>query len=384
VLERKAERQGALVQELQRGVGNEDGLVGSSPAITRLRREIEVVASSDLPVLITGETGVGKEVVTRQLHRDSRRKDEPLIQVNCAALPESIAESELFGHVSGAFTGATRDRTGKFELAHGATLFLDEVGELPLTLQPKLLRALQEGEIQRVGDDRVRRVDVRMIAATNRDLEQAVDSGRFRADLFHRLAVYPIRVPSLRERIHDIPLLAAHFLEKARRRLGLGSVRLSAEAREALLSSEWPGNVRELENVLSRAVVRAAAGKREGEAILITPEMLDVRRRTGTSQSGPSQSGSQSGPSSGGGSSDRVAAQDDPGLRQDESSEAAVLSMPGPLRDRVEEFRRRAIETAVARHDGNWAAAARELGMDRGNLHHLARRLGLRDSSGSS
>ena len=376
VLEQKAERRDALVQELQRSVGNEDGLVGSSPAISRLRREIEVVARSDLPVLITGETGVGKEVVTRQLHRESRRQDEPLVQVNCAALPESIAESELFGHVSGAFTGATRDRTGKFELAHGATLFLDEVGELPLTLQPKLLRALQEGEIQRVGDDRIRRVDVRVIAATNRDLEQGVVGGRFRADLYHRLAVYPIRVPALRERVHDIPLLAAHFLEKARRRLGLASVRLSAEAREALLSSEWPGNVRELENVLSRAVVRTAADKTSGEAVVIEPDTLDLRRRGASGDLTRSSDGS-----AGAFDGQRGPAKELLGARAgaDPLLEAMALSSSRPLRDRVDEFRRQAIGATVAKHGGNWAAAARELGMDRGNLHHLARRLGIRE-----
>ncbi len=160
-----------------------------------------------------GETGVGKELVARQIHEISARSQEALIQVNCAALPESIAESELFGHVAGAFTGAVRDRTGKFEIAHGGTLVLDEIGELPPVLQPKLLRALQQGEIQRVGSDRSIRVDVRVIAATNRNLQSEVAEGRFRPDLYHRLAVYPIHVPPLRERREDIPLLAAHFLD---------------------------------------------------------------------------------------------------------------------------------------------------------------------------
>ncbi|MCA9756855.1 MAG: nitric oxide reductase transcriptional regulator NorR [Candidatus Eisenbacteria bacterium] len=385
-LEQKAERQGALVQELQRALRDDDGLVGSGPAMTRLRREIEVVAGSDLPVLITGETGVGKEVVTRQLHRLSGRRDEPLVQVNCAALPEAIAESELFGHVSGAFTGATRDRTGKFELADGATLFLDEIGELPLTLQPKLLRALQEGEVQRVGDEKIRRVDVRILAATNRDLEQEVAAGRFRADLYHRIAVYPIRVPALRERLEDIPLLAAHFLEKVRRRLGLGAVRLSMEARELLLSAEWPGNVRELENVISRAVVRAAAGTKRADVVMIPRDLLGLRRQTvrdavregnvteGSGRTGfaPSIVGSDT--------STRAHLGDGPfdtSSGQEEIGE--LVHHSGPLRDRIDEFRRLAIRAAVARHSGNWAAAARELGMDRGNLHHLARRLGVRE-----
>ncbi len=212
-LERMAERRGQVARELQRSAGLSSGgqFLGASQATRRLLDEIHLVARSDLAVLITGETGVGKELVARQIHDTSPRRDEALIQVNCAALPESIAESELFGHVAGAFTGASRDRAGKFEIADGGTLFLDEIGELPLSLQPKLLRAIQHGEIQRVGSDRALRVDVRILAATNRNLEAEVAAGRFRADLYHRLAVYPIQVPPLRERRPDIPLLAAHF-----------------------------------------------------------------------------------------------------------------------------------------------------------------------------
>jgi anaerobic nitric oxide reductase transcription regulator len=230
-------------------------------------------------------------------------------------------------------------------VADGATLFLDEVGELPLILQPKLLRALQQGEIQRVGEDLVRRVDVRILAATNRDLEKEVEEGRFRADLYHRLAVYPLRVPPLRERREDIPLLAAHFLDLSRRRLGSGPLRLSPEAREALVAASWPGNVRELENVLSRAVLKATAGTTR-EAVIVGRELLDLSRAVG----------------------------EDPPA-------AAASPPPGgldqPLRAQVQEFQRRVIESAVQNHGGNWAAAARELGMHRSNLHHLARRLGL-------
>src|SRR5512139_1391871 len=225
-LERRVEHRGRVARELQRHAIETSGdMIGASPALQRLLEEIAVVAASDLTVLVTGETGVGKERVAHQVHDLSPRRDEALIHVNCAALPESIAESELFGHVAGAFTGAVRDRAGKFEVADGGTLFLDEVGELPLTLQPKLLRALQSGEIQRVGSDRVHRVKVRVVAATNRDLEREVARGRFRADLYHRLAVYPLHVPPLRERRADVPLLAAHFADAARRRLGLGPVR---------------------------------------------------------------------------------------------------------------------------------------------------------------
>ncbi len=352
-LERVAERRGAVARDLQRAAALSSGgqLLGVSPATRRLIGEIQLVAGSELAVLVTGETGVGKELVVRQIHELSSRRDEPLIQVNCAALPESIAESELFGHVPGAFTGAVRERAGKFEIADGGTLFLDEIGELPLTLQPKLLRALQSGEIQRVGADRVRRVNVRILAATNRSLEAEVGSGRFRADLYHRLAAYPIHVPPLRERREDIAVLAAHFIDAGRRRLGLGPVRLTDDAREALVEADWPGNVRELENVIARGVLRAARAHR-GEAgpIRIELEHLDVVAPSGERAHAPSPTPLE-----------------------------PVTSRPAPLAERVDAFRRREIERAVARNDGNWAAAARELGLHRGNLHHLARRLGLRD-----
>ena len=320
-------------------------LVGSSEAMRSVRDLVRRYAPLGDPVLVTGETGVGKELVARHIHSGSRRRDEALIHVNCAALPESIAESELFGHAEGAFTGAVRDRAGKFEIADGGSLFLDEVGELPLSLQPKLLRALQEGEIQRIGSDRHHRVDVRVIAATNRDLLAEVERGRFRADLYHRLAVYPIRVPSLRERREDIPILASHFADSTRRRLGSGPLRLDGSVRARLSAADWPGNVRELENVVSRAVLRAVAGRPPGAPIVVGLEHVDV--------AGPAGQASPPGP-------------------------AAPPSPGGPLREQVEEFERRLIREAVARHGGNQAAAARELGMHRANLHHLARRLGLR------
>jgi anaerobic nitric oxide reductase transcription regulator len=347
-LERFADRKGAIAQELQRSATGTQ-IIGQSPAMQRLLREISVVAGSDLAVLIVGETGVGKELVAQQVHAASSRRNEALIHVNCAALPESIAESELFGHVTGAFTGASRDRAGKFDISDGGTIFLDEVGELPLTIQPKLLRVLQQGEIQRVGEDRVRRVDVRIIAATNRDLAQEVEAGRFRADLYHRLAVYPIRVPPLRERREDIPLLAAYFLDQSRRRLGLGPIRLSPEARAMLIEGDWPGNVRELENVLSRATLRSAMSTRDRSPLLLEARHLDI-------------------PAAG---IDLTAA----------TGVAAERIAPStrPLRDRTLEFQRRAIEGALARANGNWAAAARELGLHRSNLHHLAKRLGLRE-----
>jgi anaerobic nitric oxide reductase transcription regulator len=351
-LERMAERWGEVARELYRSAGRASGgqILGSSAAVRRLLNEIRTVAASDFPVLITGETGVGKELVARQIHDLSARHDEAMIQVNCAALPESVAESELFGHVKGAFTGAVRDRAGKFEIAHGGTLLLDEVGELPLSLQPKLLRAIQQGEVQRVGSDRPIRVDVRLIAATNRDLNVEMESGRFRADLYHRLAVYPIHVPPLRDHREDIPILSAHFLDVSRQRLGLGPVRLAEDARQRLMALDWPGNVRELENVISRGVLRAARGQTGRErAILVGVEHLDL----GNAVQSPDSEAT--------------------GI-EDVQPRDAHLS----LAERVDAFRRRAILQAVERCHGNWAAAARELGLHRSNLHQLAARLGLR------
>jgi anaerobic nitric oxide reductase transcription regulator len=348
-LEKRADHRGRVARELQQSAALSSGgqLIGASAAVRRLRDEIALVAGSDLAVLITGETGVGKELVARLIHAASARRDEALIQVNCAALPVSIAESELFGHVAGAFTGAARDRAGKFEVAADGTLFLDEVGELPLELQPKLLRALQYGEIQRVGSDRVHRVDVRVIAATNRSLEREVADGRFRADLYHRLAVFPLRVPSLAERREDIAQLAAHFADISGRRLGLGRVKFSERALARLVDADWPGNVRELENVVSRAVLRAAAGVERHAPVAVDEHLLDVA---------PS----------------KVAA---PTTR---ASEVPPADPSVPLRELTDRFQRRVIVAAVERHGGNWAAAARDLGLHRSNLHQLARRLGLR------
>lgn len=232
-------------------------LIGRSPAARELLKQIALVASSDLPVLIQGETGVGKELVAEALHAASSRAVRPMVSLNCAALPETLVESELFGHVRGAFTGAVGERTGKFELANAGTLFLDEVGELPLPVQAKLLRVLQSGQLQRLGSDREHHVDVRLIAASNRNLADEVRAGRLRADFYHRLSVFPIWVPPLRERGRDVLLLAGFFLEENRSRLGLGGLRLDADAQSALLVYDWPGNVRELEHLLSRSVLKA-------------------------------------------------------------------------------------------------------------------------------
>ncbi|MGC8083781.1 nitric oxide reductase transcriptional regulator NorR, partial [Escherichia coli] len=243
-------------------------MIGLSPGMTQLKKEIEIVAASDLNVLISGETGTGKELVAKAIHEASPRAVNPLVYLNCAALPESVAESELFGHVKGAFTGAISNRSGKFEMADNGTLFLDEIGELSLALQAKLLRVLQYGDIQRVGDDRSLRVDVRVLAATNRDLREEVLAGRFRADLFHRLSVFPLSVPPLRERGDDVILLAGYFCEQCRLRLGLSRVVLSAGARNLLQHYSFPGNVRELEHAIHRAVVLSRATRSGDEVIL--------------------------------------------------------------------------------------------------------------------
>ncbi len=222
-------------------------------------------------MLISGETGTGKELVAKAVHQGSPRAANPLVYLNCAALPESVAESELFGHVKGAFTGAISNRSGKFEMADNGTLFLDEIGELSLALQAKLLRVLQYGDIQRVGDDRSLRVDVRVLAATNRDLRQEVVEGRFRADLYHRLSVFPLSVPPLRERESDVVLLAGYFCEQCRLRMGLARVILAEAARNRLQKWSWPGNVRELEHAIHRAVVLARATQ-AGDEVVLEPQ----------------------------------------------------------------------------------------------------------------
>jgi len=232
-------------------------LVGQSAALSHLASQIDVVAPTEASVLILGETGTGKELVAREIHRRSARKDGPLVQVNCASIPRELFESELFGHVRGSFTGAVRDRAGRFETAEGGTLFLDEVGEIPLEVQNKLLRILQEKRYERVGDDRTRRANVRIVAATNRDLKKAVAAGRFREDLYYRLNVFPIEVPPLRKRMEDIPLLAKHFVQLSTRELRCAKPRLTRAAVAKLQNYDWPGNVRELRNVVERAVILA-------------------------------------------------------------------------------------------------------------------------------
>lgn len=264
-------QQNAYLQEEIKAALNFEEIVGRSPALAAVLEHVRAVAPTDASVLITGETGTGKELVARAIHSASRRKDQPLIKVNCAALPAGLVESELFGHEKGAFTGAISRRIGRFELANGGTIFLDEVGELPLETQAVLLRVLQEGEIDRIGGKGTVQVDVRVIAATNRDLAQAVRDKTFREDLYYRLNVFPIRLPSLRERPEDIPLLANYFVTRFASRLGKPVDRIDPSTLDRLAAYPWPGNIRELENILERAVILNA-----GRVLEVSPDILPI------------------------------------------------------------------------------------------------------------
>ncbi|QIA65913.1 nitric oxide reductase transcriptional regulator NorR [Vibrio astriarenae] len=313
-------------------------LIGLSPQIQQLRHNIVTVANSDYAVLITGETGTGKELVAHRLHAQSSRSDKPMIYVNCAALPEGVAESELFGHVKGAFTGANSSRAGKFELADGGTIFLDELGELPLILQAKLLRVIQQGELQRVGSDKHLLVNVRIIAATNRRLDKEVEEGRFRADLYHRLNVFPISVPPLRCREGDIPVLAGYLLEKVRNQFHVPNLHIHPKALSSLESQQWPGNVRELEHTLTRAALRAIQA---GETMIRHQylggvELVDVKNTTD--------------------------------YLPNESQ---------PMRGLVEQYQKDLIAHALEKSDGTWSKAAEFLQMDRGNLYRMGKKLGV-------
>jgi formate hydrogenlyase transcriptional activator len=260
-LKAKLELENEYLREEVTRAGAFGELIGQGPALEAVARQIDLVAPTDAAVLILGESGTGKELVAREVHRRSKRATRPLVKVNCAAVPRELYESEFFGHARGAFTGALRDRAGRFELADGGTLFLDEVGEIPLELQAKLLRVLQEGELERVGEERTRKINVRLIAATNRDLRAEAEAGRFRQDLYYRLSVFPVELPPLRKRAEDVPLLAEHFLALAARKLGRPKPRLTLANVQQLQRYHWPGNVRELQHVIERAVITADRGR---------------------------------------------------------------------------------------------------------------------------
>ena len=345
-LENKATNKTQLAQDLVKEALKKDGgeLIGQSYVINQLKQEINVVAQSDLTVLVLGQTGVGKELVARTIHSQSNRDDQPLVYINCAALPESIAESELFGHSKGAFTGAIKERGGKFELANGGTLFLDEIGELSLNIQAKMLRALQSGEIQKVGADKTKIVDVRIVAATNRNLKDEVIAGRFRADLYHRLTVYPIQVPPLAEREGDIALLAEYFLDQLRKKLGLSHLNIQTSVLTLLEDYTWPGNVRELEHVLSRAALRARAAQAGQLQVIIEPHHCDIKHTNKESTASPKQQ---------------------------------VVDKIN-MSDAINQFQLQLISERLKYQKGNWSQTASSLSLDRGNLHRLSKRLGLK------
>ncbi len=281
-LKNQLEQQNAYLEEEVVEARAFGDLIGQSGALRQIVSQIDLVAPTDASVLITGETGTGKELVAREIHRRSARKEKPLVRVNCASIPKELFESEFFGHIRGSFTGAIKDRAGRFETAEGGTLFLDEIGEVPLDMQGKLLRVLQEKRYERVGEDRTRLANVRIVAATNRNLKEAVAAGRFREDLFYRLHVFPIQVGPLRERKDDIPLLAKHFVELSAKDLNCTKPRLTRAGVVKLQSYDWPGNVRELRNVIERAVILARGGSLEFDLPLQTAASAATARSSGS------------------------------------------------------------------------------------------------------
>ncbi|AZG34975.1 nitric oxide reductase transcriptional regulator NorR [Shewanella psychromarinicola] len=326
-------------------------IIGQADNLLSLLNEVNVVAATELNVLILGETGTGKELIAKAIHQHSVRANKPLVYLNCAALAESVAESELFGHVKGAFTGAISHRSGKFEMADKGTLFLDEIGELALNLQAKLLRVLQFGDLQKVGDDRSLKVDVRIIAATNKDLKSEVLAGRFRADLYHRLSVFPIVVPPLRERQQDIHLLAGFFIERYRQQLHLTHLGLEPASLQLLEQYDWPGNVRELEHAIHRAAVLAKSQSQKDGMCMIKNshfEFADTSHSVAFSY-------------------------------KKLTVKQSITSLPQTsLRDATDQFQNQYIQQIFTQQGSNWAATARQLQIDSGNLHRLAKRLGLK------
>jgi len=323
-------------------------VVGTGPAMEEVFRLMRKAAASVIPVLIEGETGTGKELVAHAVHAASTRGSGAFVAVNCAALPEPLLESQLFGHRRGAFTGADRDRVGLFEAANGGSIFLDEIGEMPLTMQSKLLRVLQEGEITPLGETRTRPVDVRVISATNRNLADEVEARRFRDDLFYRLAGFPITLPPLRDRREDIPVLAERFLTAAAHKHRKRVAGLAPHALECLLAFDWPGNVRELQNEVQRAVVLAE----EGEAVV--PEYLSARVRGG-GQAGNGQAAA-------------VPAVD----------MAAAPAVGGELREVRAAFEAKHIGEVLRQQGGNVSRAAQVLGLSRMQLHRKIKEYGIR------
>jgi nitrogen regulation protein NR(I) len=347
--------------EPEPGQGSRFGLVGQSAKLGAVFKMIEKVAGAPSTVLITGESGTGKELVAAAIHRASARKDKPFIRINCAAIPRDLIESELFGYERGAFTGAVQSKPGRFELADGGSLFLDEIGEIPLEMQVKLLRVLQESELERVGGVTTTRIDVRLIAATNRDLRAEITAGKFREDLFHRINVVPIELPPLRARTDDIPLLVEHFRHKYNKRLAKSPPveRLTEGAMTCLAAYSWPGNIRELENVMERAILFADGGE-------ITPEELpDQVRRTPADADAPLSDSQR------------------PDARSASSVERASVAPIGPLkeiiRQHTETLEKDLITRALEETGGNVTQAARKLAISRKSLQNKMKELKLRE-----
>ena len=345
-------------QNVHEGVGEAERppLVGESPAMRTIYDMVARVADSPSTVLITGESGTGKELIAKALHRGSARRDKPLIKVNCAAIPKDLVESELFGYEKGAFTGAVGSKPGRFELADGGTLFLDEIGEIPVEIQVKLLRALQESEFERVGGIKTLKVDVRLIAATNRDLKALIAEGRFREDLYYRLAVVPIALPPLRDRREDVPLLVHHFIEKYNRRLGKKVSGIEDEALQLLLGYAWPGNIRELENLMERSVLFADGARIEASAL---PNAL---REKGPAAPTP------------------IAAVGPLGAIAAPSG----ASMKEIVRLAQAELEKELIGRALEETGGNVTRAAKRLQISRKSLQVKMKELGLRDAEGAA
>lgn len=338
--------------------GSYSALVGQSQTVEKLKNEITLVAPSNYSVLIQGDSGTGKELVAHSIHQQSSRANEAIIYINCAALPENLVESELFGHVKGAFTGADNNRAGKFVIADGGTIFLDEIGELPLSTQSKLLRVLQSNEIQPVGQDKVMRVNVRVIAATNRDLKEEVDNRRFRADLYHRLNVYPLNVPPLSQRNGDIELLTGFFIERLKRKLGVNQLKVSPNLIKRFNQYSWPGNVRELEHLLSRAALKACskvpAHIRHKQ--IVTINEADCDELTATTVNLPDQINKEN----------------------SEIEVSKIIDNPINLRTEVDDYQRKLITQALELNQANWSKTAKYLSVDRANLIRLAKRLNIR------
>jgi nitrogen regulation protein NR(I) len=335
------------------GEGDRPPLVGESPSMKAVHEMVARVADSPSTVLITGESGTGKELIAKALHQGSSRRDKPLIKVNCAAIPKDLVESELFGYERGAFTGAVGSKPGRFELADTGTLFLDEIGEVPVEMQVKLLRALQESEFERVGGIKTLKVDVRLVAATNRDLKQLIAEGRFREDLYYRLAVVPIALPPLRERREDIPLLVRHFIDKYDQRLGKRVEGIEPEALELLMDYAWPGNIRELENLMERSVLFA-----DGPQILASALPDSLRDRGAHPPS----------PIAGVGHLGAIAA-------------PSGASMKEIVRQAQAEVERKLIARALEETGGNVTRAAKALQISRKSLQVKMKELGLRGAT---